>query len=416
MLMASARLGTGSAQATCAAGWRPLCTFRGAFITAQQRGRRLFWAQGRSSVAVAAAVAAGAGVAVAVVEPAAPAVCLAKTANEPLARKHRVSIVAGVLRNAVWEKDPRCRDLPTLLKHLKAAGYDGTETGCGDLIMCFYQDKSPEEAIPIIREEFHRAGMQPLGANYLVTDEQRAVDGTTSNTYPRGNVSEPSCRASTHIASAFMSSWHNCCGAAFYWLRLMRGALQQWGGAASPADGRPGNQGKGGEIPPASVAGRGRGAGWDHNFQDHDWLARLRTTVQYDAQIGCQCTLTSFDSPTSMCGAIKFFPVFKAIAQEMLTCDCVNVACSDITFQMFLPDHHQGVGGEYRKDKEYLRLAARRIAEAQRVCFEAGLNMYVETHIQRVSEDPGAFVEIMVRLQRTQFPTHSTVCDCIKLE
>lgn len=70
---------------------------------------------------------------------------------------------------------------------------------------------------------------------------------------------------------------------------------------------------------------------------------------------------------------------------------------SDITFQMFLPDHHQGVGGEYRKDKEYLRLVARRIAEAQRVCFDAGLNMYVETHIQRVSEDPGAFVEIMVR-------------------
>ena len=45
----------------------------------------------------------------------------------------------------------------------------------------------------------------------------------------------------------------------------------------------------------------------------------------------------------------------------------------------------------------YLRLAARRIAEAQRVCFDVGLNMYVETHIQRVSEDPGAFVEIMVR-------------------
>lgn len=139
---------------------------------------------------MAAAVAAGAATAAAVLLPAAPAGCLAKTANEPLAQKHRVSIVAGVLRNAVWEKDPRCRDLPTLLQYLKAAGYDGTETGCGDLIMCFYQDKSPDEAIPIIREEFRRAGMQPLGANYLVTDEPRAADGTTSNTYPRGNVSE----------------------------------------------------------------------------------------------------------------------------------------------------------------------------------------------------------------------------------
>ena len=143
-----------------------------------------------AAAAAAAAAAVAAGAAAAVLQPTAPAGCLGKTANEPLAAKHRVSIVAGVLRNAVWEKDPRCRDLPTLLQHLKTAGYDGAETGCGDLIMCFYQDKSPEEAIPIIREEFRRAGMQPLGANYLVTDEPRAVDGTTSNTYPRGNVSE----------------------------------------------------------------------------------------------------------------------------------------------------------------------------------------------------------------------------------
>ena len=41
----------------------------------------------------------------------------------------------------------------------------------------------------------------------------------------------------------------------------------------------------------------------------------------------------------------------------------------------------QGVGGEYRMDQEYLRLAAKRISEAQQVCFEEGMNMYVETHI-----------------------------------
>ena len=166
-------------------------------------------------MAVAAGVATGAGAAAAVLQPAVPASCLAKTANEPLAEKHRVSIVAGVLRNAVWEKDPRCRDLPTLLQHLKAAGYDGTETGCGDLIMCFYQDKSPEEAIPIIREEFRRAGMQPLGANYLVTDEARAVDGTTSNTYPRGNVSNrpPALCGIITVVVSFLTVFCCACGA-----------------------------------------------------------------------------------------------------------------------------------------------------------------------------------------------------------
>jgi len=151
------------------------------------------WARS-TRVAMAAALAAAAGTTALSLEPAGPAVCRGKTANEPLAPNHRVSIVAGVLRNAVWEKDPRCRDLATLLQHLKTAGYNGTETGCGDLIMCFYPDKSPEEAIPIIREEFRRAGMQPLGANYLVTDEPRAADGTTSNTYPRGNVRTKSDR------------------------------------------------------------------------------------------------------------------------------------------------------------------------------------------------------------------------------
>ena len=114
-----------------------------------------------AAAAGVAAVALGAAVGL---QPASAAGTL-KTANEPLAPRHRVSIVAGVLRNAVWEGDARCRDLPTLLRHLKSSGYDGSETGVGDLIMCFYQDKSPEEAIPIIVEEFRRAGLQPTGAN-----------------------------------------------------------------------------------------------------------------------------------------------------------------------------------------------------------------------------------------------------------
>lgn len=38
-----------------------------------------------------------------------------------------------------------------------------------------------------------------------------------------------------------------------------------------------------------------------------------------------------------------------------------------------------------------------RIADMQRVCFEEGVNFYVETHIFQISEDVGAFVDIMER-------------------
>jgi hypothetical protein len=280
----------------------------------------------------AAAVAAAAAAVVATTVVATTSCSDVRSSNLPLADRHRVSIVAGVLRNACWEGDGRCRDLRSLLHYLRQAGYEGTETSVGDLMMMFYQDKSPEvrigliiygdwsmrlafvlvhrrvclqEAIPLIRAEYRRAGMTPFGANYLITDEGRKPDGTTSNTFPMGI---------------------------------------QWGGAASPQGGKQ----------RGPTHGRGVGAGWDHDLRDPDWLAKLRTTVRYDRQIGCQY----------------------------------------ITFQMFLPPHHQAQGGAYRQDAAYCELVAARIAAAQRVCFDEGLNFYVETHIGRVSEDPSAFVQI----------------------
>ena len=124
--------------------------------------RRLAGRQARQPATVAAAATAAAAAATAIVlggEHAGPAAqCLPRTANQTLAPRHRVSIVAGVLRNASWEADPRLRDLGSMLQHLKSAGYDGTETSVGDLIMMFYQDKSPEEAIPLICAAYSRAG------------------------------------------------------------------------------------------------------------------------------------------------------------------------------------------------------------------------------------------------------------------
>ena len=65
------------------------------------------------------------------------------------------------------------------------------------------------------------------------------------------------------------------------------------------------------------------------------------------------------------------------------------------SFQIHLPEEHQSTGGEYREDKAFLQLSAERIAHMQRICFEEGLNFYVETHVMKISEDITAFVKIM---------------------
>ena len=105
-----------------------------------------------ATAAAAAAAVTGCTVLAATAEP------LSNGKNRPLAPKHRVSIVAGVLRNASWAGDARCASLPAMLAHLEAAGYDGMETSVGDLTMMFFQDLSPEQAIPEINAAVRAAG------------------------------------------------------------------------------------------------------------------------------------------------------------------------------------------------------------------------------------------------------------------
>lgn len=60
-----------------------------------------------------------------------------------------------------------------------------------------------------------------------------------------------------------------------------------------------------------------------------------------------------------------------------------------------LPPEHLNTGGEYRDDAAFIRLSGERIARMQQICFEQGMNFYVETHIDRISEDVVGFVRIM---------------------
>lgn len=65
-----------------------------------------------------------------------------------------------------------------------------------------------------------------------------------------------------------------------------------------------------------------------------------------------------------------------------------------VTFQIALPEDMMGTGGAYRNDEDYLKLCAERVYHMQEICFDCGMNFYVETHVDRISEDPEAFCKI----------------------
>lgn len=71
------------------------------------------------------------------------------------------------------------------------------------------------------------------------------------------------------------------------------------------------------------------------------------------------------------------------------------LGCEYITFQVHLPPRHADTGGEYRSDTRYIEQTATRLAQLQHACHRAGLNFYVETHIERVSEDLAAFAAML---------------------
>jgi len=66
-----------------------------------------------------------------------------------------------------------------------------------------------------------------------------------------------------------------------------------------------------------------------------------------------------------------------------------------VTFQIWLSPEYIGTGGAYRRDENFLKQRAAVIDECHRLCYEYGLNCYIETHVDRVSEDLEAFTKIM---------------------
>eukprot|EP00937_MAST-01D_sp_MAST-1D-sp2_P005466 g5466.t1 len=84
---------------------------------------------------------------------------------------------------------------------------------------------------------------------------------------------------------------------------------------------------------------------------------------------------------------------YGALRQKLLREREIGLEYVDVHLR--LPRRYVGTGGEYRGDGAYIARTARRVARIQRVCHELGLNVYFETHVNMVSEDPEAFCSIM---------------------
>lgn len=72
-----------------------------------------------------------------------------------------------------------------------------------------------------------------------------------------------------------------------------------------------------------------------------------------------------------------------------------------VTFQIWLPDKYLYGDGSYRNNDKLLDDFVSRIKILQNLCYENGLNFYVETHVGRLSEDPQAFVKIMEKYRNS---------------
>lgn len=89
-------------------------------------------------------------------------------------------------------------------------------------------------------------------------------------------------------------------------------------------------------------------------------------------------------------------PGFEEHVRRTLEED-MQLDCEYANFQIHLSPRYLNAGGAHRTDEAYLSLCASRIATLQRICHSLGLNCYIETHIERISEDPEAFVKMMDR-------------------
>lgn len=76
-----------------------------------------------------------------------------------------------------------------------------------------------------------------------------------------------------------------------------------------------------------------------------------------------------------------------------------DLGCGFVNLQMELAGDYYNTAGLYRDDAEYLDWCADRVRQLQAAAHKAGLNFYLETHINLVTEDPAAACRLLDRVQ-----------------
>lgn len=107
----------------------------------------------------------------------------------------------------------------------------------------------------------------------------------------------------------------------------------------------------------------------DMDLNDADFWDSLRSRLTFDKQLGAEYISFQICLPPQHMNTVSATRLAEFAASS----------CTDPPPTM--------QGGTYRDDERYLERAAATIAALQRECFVAGLNFYVETHVDRLSED-----------------------------
>jgi sugar phosphate isomerase/epimerase len=66
-----------------------------------------------------------------------------------------------------------------------------------------------------------------------------------------------------------------------------------------------------------------------------------------------------------------------------------------IGFQVNLHPDYLNTGGLYREDTEYLNWLADRVADLRGLCWDMGMNFYLEVHVDRITDDPAATCRLL---------------------
>jgi len=290
----------------------------------------------------AAATAAAAAAAFAAAPPASAAPRM--SSNRVLGDRHRVAITQFTLlqQNGKPKNEPPFGSVDECFAWVRAHGYDGLEIGVDDLRRSFMPRASYPEIVAAYRKAAAANSTPCLGVLYHITD------------YP--------------------------------------------GGFASTVKG-------GGSHPNVGPQ--------DLDLNDPTFWSALRERLSYDKQCGAEYIT---------------FQINRELRSLFLSRS--RLLTRDARAARAVPPQYLNTGGMYRDDEQYLRRVAQDIARLQEACFEQGLNFYVraaapclsfsavpgsfpglawrcqaslrrrgaaqvETHMDRVSEDLGAFVKVM---------------------